>query len=137
MADYTKPLPTPDADSAPFWEGCKEHRLLAQRCARCGTLRWPPQGVCPACYSWDAAWQPVSERGTVASFVVVHQAPPAFRDVAPYTIARITLDDTDGQVQILSNVVDCPWEEVRVGMLVQAVYDDVTPEITLPKFRPA
>jgi uncharacterized protein len=137
MAEYSKPLPAPDPETQPFWDGCKEHRLLAQRCDGCGKLRWPPQGFCPHCYSWESTWQPLPETGTVATFVVVHQAPPAFAADAPYPIARVAIDDTDGQVELLANLVDCPWEQVRVGMPVRVVFDDVTPEVTLPKFRPA
>jgi hypothetical protein len=33
--------------------------------------------------------------------------------------------------------VGCQPEEVGVEMAVEAVYDDVTPEITLVKFQPA
>jgi uncharacterized OB-fold protein len=46
------------------------------------------------------------------------------------------MDGTDEKVMLTSNVIDVPWEEVKVGMRVQAVFDDVTPEISLPKFRP-
>ena len=45
-------------------------------------------------------------------------------------------DGTDDQVRLISNVIDCPWQEVRVGMPVRLVFEDVTPEVTLPKFRP-
>ena len=54
----------------------------------------------------------------------------------PYVIARVTLDGTDGQVTIYSNIEDCQWEQVKVGMHVKVFFDDVTPDITLPKFRP-
>ncbi len=75
--------------------------------------------------------------GTVYSHVVVHHVTvPAFADDALYVIAHVTLDGTDGEVRMTTNILDCPWEEVRVGMTVTIVFDDVTPEFTLPKFRP-
>ncbi len=137
MTEYTKPLPAPDSDTKPFWDACKEHELRAQRCTACGRFRWPPQGVCPSCYSWDFEWAKLSETGTVCSFVVVHYVSvPAFADDIPYVIAQITIDGTQNQVILTSNVVECPWETVKVGMAVRAVYDDATPEYTLVKFRP-
>jgi uncharacterized protein len=137
MTEYAKPLPAPNADTKPFWDACKEHELRAQRCTACGRFRWPPQGVCPSCYSWDSEWTKLSETGTVCSFVVVHYVSvPAFADDIPYVIAHITMDGTDSQVILTSNVIDCPWETVKVGMAVRVVYDDVKPEYTLPKFRP-
>jgi hypothetical protein len=138
VTGYPKPLPVPDADSLPFWEGCARHELLAQRCLDCGAFRWPPRGLCPRCLSWQAEWTRLSGRGVVASFVVVHRATnQAFAGDVPYVIARITLEGSGDQVQLLSNVVGCGWEDVRVGMPVEVVFDDVTPEHSLPKFRPA
>ncbi len=54
----------------------------------------------------------------------------------PYVVAHITLDKTDDQITMISNVIQCPWQEVRVGMPVRLVFEDVTSEVTLPKFRP-
>jgi uncharacterized OB-fold protein len=67
---------------------------------------------------------------------VIHQAIAAFADAVPYTIARIIIDDADAAVVLTSSVIDVPWEKVNVGMRVEAVFDDVTPEVTLPRFRP-
>jgi uncharacterized OB-fold protein len=124
-----RPLPVEDADSRPFWEACRAHRLQVQRCSACGHYRWPPRGLCPKCHSWDFAWQTLNGQGTVASFVVVHQATPAFADMAPYTIARIALDGTDDAVLLTSNLVES--EEPRVGQRVEVVFD----ASGLPLFR--
>ena len=138
MSEYTKPVPVPDLDTRSFWDACKEHELRAQRCTSCGRFRWPPQGFCPGCYSWDHEWTRLSGLGRVKSFSVVHHsAVPSFRDELPYVVAVIALDGTDGRVDIMSNVGGCPWEDVRVGMPVQVVFEDVSAEATLPKFRPA
>src|SRR5262249_8621744 len=137
MAQYTKPLPIPDIDSQPFWDRCKAHELSAQRCQHCAKIRSPPPPFGPHCYSWKFDWEKLAETGTVYSFVVVHYVSiPAFQDDVPYVIAHITLDGTDDRVRMISNVIECPWQEVRVGMPVRLVFEDVTPEVTLPKFRP-
>ena len=78
----------------------------------------------------------MSHRGTVQSYVVIHQSIPAFADAVPYTVARIIIDNTNEGVVFTSSLVDVPWEEVTVGMRVEVVFDDVTPEVTLPRFRP-
>jgi uncharacterized OB-fold protein len=138
MADYAKPLPAPDPDSEPYWEATRARELRAQKCSKCGRFRFPPQGFCPSCYCWDFAWTKLPETGTVESYVVVHQATnPAFADMVPYTVAKVAIDGSDGQVVITGNLTDAPWEEVKVGMKVRAWFDEVTPEVTLPKFRPA
>jgi uncharacterized OB-fold protein len=137
MAEYAKPLPVPDVDSQPFWDTCKAHELSAQRCRSCGEFRWPPQAFCPSCYSWECDWTALEETGTVVSFVVVHYvAIAAFEPDVPYVVAHIVIDGTNDRVVMISNVIGCSWPEVRVGMRVRAVFEDVTPEVTLPKFRP-
>jgi uncharacterized OB-fold protein len=70
------------------------------------------------------------------SYVVIHQAIPAFADEVPYVVARIIIDDTNEAVILTSSLIEVPWEEVKVGMRVETVFDDVTPEVTLPRFRP-
>ncbi len=134
---YTRPLPAPDAETQPFWDACRAHELRAQRCTACGRFRWPPSPLCPACRSWDTEWALLPETGRVATFVVVHySAIPAFQEILPYVVAQIAIDGTNEHVKILSNVIDCPWESVQVGMPVRVVFEDVTPEVALPKFRP-
>ncbi len=79
----------------------------------------------------------LSGRGTVRSFSVVHHsAVPSFKDELPYVVAVITLDGTDGHVDLVSNVVGCPWEDVKVGMPVEVVFKDVTNEVAIHQFRP-
>ena len=138
MNAYTKPLPRADVDTQPFWDGCKRHELSAQRCADCQHFRWPPQAFCPECYSWNFEWTRLPQTGKVETFVVVHYAAvTAFQPDIPYVVAHIAIDDTDGRVEIVSNVIGCPWESVKVGMRAKARFEDVTPEVTLPKFEPA
>jgi uncharacterized OB-fold protein len=80
----------------------------------------------------------LAETGTVASFVVVHYVSiAAFQEDVPYVVAHITLDGTDELITMISNVIGCPWQQVRVGMPVRVVFEDVTPEVSLPKFCPA
>jgi len=138
MAEYAKPLPIADPDSQPFWDACKRHELTAQRCRGCGRWRFPPRGVCPSCYSWEADWLPLPGTGNVQTFVVPHRAfSPAFSDELPYVVAHVVLDDTDGNVVMIGNLLGCQWTDVQVGMPVRVNFEDATEEVALPKFKPA
>ena len=65
---------------------------------------------------------------------VMHQnQAPAFRDRLPYILAYVTLEEG---VQICTAIVECPVEDVRIGMPVEVVFDDVDDEIAIPHFRP-
>ncbi len=135
MADYKKPLPRPTAASLPFWAAAKRHELQIQRCGSCGAHIFYPREVCPECLSSDLQWIKVSGKGTVYSYTIA-QAPthPAFAEEVPYVIAIVELAEGP---HLTTNITGCKPDEVRVGMPVVATFDDVTPEMTLVKFRPA
>jgi uncharacterized OB-fold protein len=135
MTSYAKPLPRVTADNRPFWEAARRHQLALQRCADCGHFRYPPAPVCPRCLSESADWAPVSGRGTVSTFVVFHK--PYFQAFAaeiPYNVVQVELAEGP---RLTANLVGVSNDEIRVGMPVEVVFDDVTPEITLPRFRRA
>lgn len=132
MADYLKPLPVPDGDTQPYWDAAKEHRLMIQRCQGCQHAIFYPRSVCPHCMSDRIEWVAASGRGTIYSYTVVHRSPGQFKDDVPYVVALIDLAEG---VRLMSNVVDCAPSDVQIGAGVEVVFDDVTPEITLPKFR--
>ena len=127
------PLPRTTAISRPFWDACRRHQLMVQRCDACGCFIFIPQDFCRHCLSQDLTWVPSSGRGRVYSYTVVWRPQtPAFP--VPYVVAIIDMDEG---YQMLSNVVGCPTETVFIGMPVEVVFEDASPEISLPKFRPA
>jgi uncharacterized OB-fold protein len=131
---YAKPLPRIDEESKGYWEACQRHELVVQRCGGCGTLRHYPRALCPNCLSDQVEWQRCSGRGTVYTFTVTHQnQAPGFRDALPYVLAYVELDEG---VRLLTNLVDCAPDAVRIGMAVEVVFEAATPEITLPRFKP-
>ena len=132
---YRKPLPRIDEESRGFWEALGRHELYFQRCGACGTKRFYPRALCPSCLSSATAWVRASGRGTVYSFSVTHQnQAPGFREELPYVLAVVELEEG---VHLMTNVVGCAPETVRIDMPVEVTFDDATPEVTLPKFRPA
>ena len=136
MAEYSKPLPTPDPVTRPFWESLKVHAIQLQRCGGCTRFVYYPRPVCPSCLSDDLVWTPVSGRGVVHAFTIPHRHPnPAFGSDVPYVVALVELEEG---ARMLSNLVgvDPTPDAVRVGLPVEIVYDDVTDDVTLPRFRP-
>ncbi len=130
------PLPVADEASGPFWAACREHRLVVQRCAACKTFRHSPEIICFNCRSFDSEWVEVSGRGVIYSFInVVHQVHPALRERAPFNVVLVELLDA-GNVRMIGNVVDTPFEELHIGMPVEVVWEDTTGEVTQPRWRP-
>ena len=132
---YTRPLPRITADNRPFWEAARRHQLVLQRCPECARFRYPPAPVCPDCLSEHSEWTPVSGRGRVTTFVVFHKPWfPSFADAIPYNVIQVELEEGP---RLTANLVGVPNGEIRIGMDVEVVFDDVTPDTTLPRFQRA
>jgi uncharacterized protein len=131
---YEKFLPEILPDHEPFWGSVRRHAMELQRCDRCGAFRFIPSERCP-CGSGASTWTQIAGTGEVYTYTVVHRAPtPAYQAEVPYVIVHVTIDEGP---RLISNLIGCDPEGVGVGMAVQLVYEDVTPELTLYKFAPA
>jgi uncharacterized OB-fold protein len=130
----SKPLPLPDDDSRPFYDGAAQGKLMLMRCAACGTPRIPSRQHCDECLSPDNQWFEASGRGTVRTFGVMHQRyHPGFADELPYVVAIIELDEGP---RMPANIVDAPSSDVHVGMPVVVAWEKHA-DVTIPRFRPA
>ena len=130
---YAKPLPTIDDGNRPFWAAARAGRLELQRCGACQHVRYPISPVCPRCLSAAFTWRALSGRGTVHSTIVFHQVyHPGFANDVPYNVSLVQLDEGP---RLFSNVVGVPPSSVKVGDRVRAVFDAVTPEVTIPRFE--
>lgn len=135
MSDYTKPLPRLDDANAPFWEAAKAHELALQKCANCSSLRFPASRYCTECGSAESGWETVSGRGRISSWCRFHQIYfEGFAEDVPYTVVVVELEEGP---RLFSNLVDPPEGEIEIGQAVEVTFDDVTPEVTLVKFKPA
>jgi uncharacterized OB-fold protein len=133
MDAVDKPLPQISPEMAPFWEAARRHQLVVQRCRGCAAHRVPARDICSRCLSREVEWAPVSGRGTIFSYAIMHQVyHPGFADEVPYAVVQVELEEG---ARMLTNVVGCPPAELTVGMPVEVVFEDRTPEVTLPKFR--
>ena len=127
-----KPLPIIDPDTAPYWKAAKDHMLLLKRCSSCGKAHFYPRELCPHCHSDTVDWIEAKGTGSIYSFTVARRpAGPAFKPDAPYVVAIIELDEG---ARMMTNIVGCPPDSVKIGQRVSVVFEDVTDEISLPKF---
>ncbi|MBU8906237.1 Zn-ribbon domain-containing OB-fold protein [Desertibacillus haloalkaliphilus] len=126
-------LPKPTLETKRYWEGCKNHELLIQQCSDCGAYQFYPRMLCTDCMSRNVEWVNASGTGKISSFTIVRRAPnKAYAADVPYVLALIKLDEGP---TMMSNVIECEPEKVKIGMKVEVVFDDWTEEISIPKFR--
>ena len=129
------PPPMADSTTLPWWQAAAEHRLVVQRCLACEHTRLPPAPICPECRSADADFMAVPGRGEVYTYTIVHR-PIAAEQELPYVIAVIALEDSGG-VRIISNLVEVDVDAIEIGMPVEVVWEDMSAELAIPRFRAA
>jgi uncharacterized OB-fold protein len=131
---YSLPLPEMEPEDKPYWESLKNHQMRIQQCSDCAKWCFQPKPFCPHCLSDKLVWTPVSGRGRVWASTTLYQAfLPSLANVVPLNISIVELEEG---VRVTTNVIGCPVDQVKIGMPVEVVYDDVTDEVTLAKFRP-
>ena len=132
---YKLPLPRVGGHSAEFYKFCSEHELRFQRCKDCTTWRHIPRDMCAKCGSFEWEWARSSGKGTVFSWTTVMQPMmPQFADKIPYSPVIVELEEG---VRMVTWLTDVKPDELKLGLPVELVFDDVTPQISLPMFRRA
>ena len=113
-------LPTPDAETEPYWEAARQHRLLIKRCSACSKPHWYPRPFCPHCWSEDVEWEEASGNGTLYTWSVVRRNDlPPFGERVPYITAVVDLDEGP---RMLSNLVDVDEGDVEIGMALTVTW---------------
>lgn len=130
---YAKPLPRITPDNKGFWDAARRHELCLPSCLECQRAHYPPGPVCPFCLSDQLAWSRMSGKGKVTSWVIFHRNWfPEFADDLPYAVVQVELAEGP---RLTSSLVGVANVDLRSDMAVEVVFDDVTPEISLPRFR--
>jgi len=127
-----RPLPLPDPETAFFWEATAQRKLEILRCQKCKTWVHYPKPACWNCSSMDLKPEEVSGRGTVYSYTVTHQDVPGY--TAPFAVVIVELEEQAG-LRMVSNVVDVPPDDVRIGMPVEVTFQPVAEDVWLPLFK--
>ena len=133
---YTKPIPVPQGESDYYWEKAKSHELWLRHCNDCKQAYFYPRDICPHCFCRNTSWIRASGKGTLHTFAIVHRAPtPAFRDDAPFVVAMV---DPEEGARMPTNLIEVEPDpaNITIGMPVEVIFEDITDEIALPKFKP-
>ncbi|HEY3673571.1 MAG TPA: OB-fold domain-containing protein [Acidimicrobiia bacterium] len=139
----TRPIPVPDERSQGYWDAAAEHVLAIARCSRCATFVMPPDIVCSHCHSTepDFTFVPVSGRGVVRSWTVMHQSfVPGFDDLVPFVLVDVELEEqadlrTIGRLLAGPEVLDGPDAPLAIGARVVVAFEDLAPGISVPAFE--
>jgi uncharacterized OB-fold protein len=103
------------------WRRMKDrYRLLGSKCEICQTTFFPSTKVCPNCRrKGKIAQLEFSGRGRVFSYTVIRTAPRMLEPFTPYALALVQLDEGP---KVLSQIVDCEFDQLKIGMEVEACF---------------
>jgi uncharacterized OB-fold protein len=120
-----------------FWTGGANGELRFWRCQNCGYYIHPPQPLCPQCHSKNLATEAVSGKATLASYSINYQAWMPGPEL-PYVVAIVELPE-QAALRLTTNLVNCPHDDIRVGMPVRVVFEhhaDPDGDVYIPLFEP-
>ena len=127
-------LPNPDHTNAHYWQSAADGTLVLQRCRQCGQFQFYPRAMCTSC-AGEPEWVEASGRGTLHTFTVIRQnKSPAFASLVPYAVGIVELEEG---VRMMSNIIGCPIEDLRIGMPLEVVLLKAADDVGLPFWRPA
>lgn len=133
--DLVKPLPLPTKWSQPFWDAAKEHKLTLKKCSKCGNIDHPPYLYCTNCMADEHEWIEASGKAKLVAYAINEFGVPfPFWEDLPYVVAMIDLPEGP---RMISNIVECDQDKLENGMDLEVVWDDVSEDISLPKWKPA
>lgn len=132
---YEKPLPEFRPETKPYWDAARNHELVIPRSKTTGEYFFYPRALSPGeDMTEDIEWVKASGKAKVWTYAIHHMGPTkAYKGEPPYVVALV---ETDEGVKMMTDIVDVDPHDVQVGMEVEVVFDDVTDEVTLPKFKP-
>ncbi|MDR2203048.1 MAG: Zn-ribbon domain-containing OB-fold protein [Nitrososphaerota archaeon] len=112
-----------------FYKLISQDKLMAGKCLKCGKLHLPPRPLCDNCYNTQFEWIPISNKGKLLTYTVIHIAPPQFHHLAPYTIGIIELDDNLKLPGVIQNI---SHEQLKIGMHLTVHFDSCNESQTWP-----
>ncbi|MGD9986576.1 Zn-ribbon domain-containing OB-fold protein [Pseudonocardia sp.] len=131
MTAPDRPVPHPSPLTQPFWDACRDGRLLVQRCDKCGAHVFTPQEFCRECHADALTWVESAGVGHVVTFTVIWRPQtPAFE--VPYVVAVVRLEEG---YEMVTNIVGAPPDAVVIGAPVRVRFTPVTDTVTLPCFE--
>jgi uncharacterized OB-fold protein len=134
LNEHPVPLVTPWTEQQ--FAHARNGELALQQCSSCQEIWFPPSTNCPNCLGESWEWVTASGRGTLWSWIVMHQPYLAsFRDETPYVVAAVQL--AEGPL-MMSTVVGTAPADLEFDSPLQVEFQEFGPEgLPMPVFRVA
>jgi uncharacterized OB-fold protein len=129
MMERKIPAPSVNPENKPYFDAAAGGKLVLKFCNSCKQVHHYPRALCPFCFSDQTEWRDAKGTGTIYTCSVLRRGVPV-----PYCIAYVTLEEG---VSMLTNIVDCDLDTVKIGMKVKVVFKPTDGGSPVPMFTPA
>ena len=133
MSTLPNPAPLVTQANKAFWDATAEGRFQLQRCNECDTVLWFPRRQCPSCWTENISTFDASGKGIIYSFAVIRKGAMLYKEAGPFVVAYVELAEGP---RVMTNIVECDVDAVKVGMPVEVVWHDTGQGNALYRFRP-
>ena len=116
-----------------FWQATTEGRFTLQRCDACDVVVWFPRKHCPECWTESLTTFDASGNGIVYSFTIIRKVANEYKGATPFVVAYVELEEGP---RVMTNIVGCDVDAVRVGMPVSIEFHDTGEGSALYRFHP-
>jgi uncharacterized protein len=131
----SKGVPRATPETQPFWDATAAGELRLQRCLPCDSFFFPPRLFCPECLSDEVAWEAVSGKGTLHTYLITHRPAPGFQDQGPYAIAVVQLDEGPRMMANIVGIENTP-ENLVLDMPLEVTFE-TRGDMQLPVWQPS
>jgi uncharacterized OB-fold protein len=112
----------------PYFDAAAAGKLMVKKCEDCGEYHHYPRALCPHCFSDKVEWVQAKGTGEIYTYSVTRRGVPV-----PYCIAYVKLDEG---VSMMTNIVDCDLDNVKIGQKVKVVFKKSEGGFSMPMFTP-
>lgn len=104
----------------------QRYNLIGSKCLQCGEVFFPMRVICPKCRRKGKLEDiKFSGNGKIQSYSVIHTPTDEFKNISPYAVAIIELDEG---AKITSQIVDCNTDDIEIGQDVELVFRKIRAE---------
>jgi len=112
--------------SLPYWRTRdRYYRILGNKCEKCAQEYFPPVSICPNCQSTQLTDREMPRSGTLLSYSLQKESMAGFEEQEPMIFGLVRLENG---VRIIAQLVDIPYESMKEGMKLVAVFRRIKAE---------
>lgn len=114
-----------------FYKYINQGKLMGGKCKRCGKIHLPPRPLCDQCLSKEFEWTGIPQKGKLLTYTIIHVAPPQFREMVPYAVGIVQLENG---LKIPGMIINVEHEKIKIGMELTMQFDTSTVQSQWPQW---